>query len=66
MDMAPIGMAHVGNYGSVVIMNPKCAQLLMPFAGAFDGLLWRNSNVSCGSRTAEWRRFSRPAGVGGS
>jgi signal transduction histidine kinase len=32
MYMAPIGMVHIGNDGGVEMMNPKCAQLLMPFA----------------------------------
>jgi signal transduction histidine kinase len=36
MYMAPIGMVHIGNDGSVDMMNPKCAQLLMPFAAGND------------------------------
>jgi signal transduction histidine kinase len=36
MYMAPIGMVHIGNDGAVEMMNPKCAQLLMPFAAGND------------------------------
>jgi signal transduction histidine kinase len=36
MYMAPIGVVHIGNNGSVEMMNPKSAQLLMPFAAGND------------------------------
>jgi signal transduction histidine kinase len=36
MYMAPIGVIQMGNDGGVGMMNPKCAQLLMPFAAGHD------------------------------
>jgi signal transduction histidine kinase len=64
MYMAPIGVVQMSNDGGVVMMNPKCAQLLMPISANSDlsNLLDALKNVAP-ELAGMLAQFAQPHGV---